>query len=148
MHFTNAASVLSDKQQQVLAQLLQYGASSRPVNTDGQLLLVVPRPGTISPWSSKATDIAHNAGLEQITRIERGIAYYIKAQTALSAEQLETVSAQIHDRMVDVADSLDQVESLFVAISRAHDYDDIIAGGTNALIEANIHLGLALAMMK
>ena len=147
VHFTDTASALSDEQQQVLGQLLQYGPKSDSVNTDGQLLLVVPRPGTISPWSSKATDIAHNAGLEQITRIERGIAYYISAETALSAEQLETVSAQIHDRMVDVImHSLDQVETLFVYGEPAPmTLVDVIAGGTDALVEANINLGLALA---
>ncbi len=147
VHFTDIASALSDEQQQVLAQLLHYGPKSDPVNTEGQLLLVVPRPGTISPWSSKATDIAHNAGLEQINRIERGVAYYIDAESALSDEQLDTVSGHIHDRMVDVImGGLDEVEVLF-----AHDEPkpmtsvDILSGGTEALVEANSNLGLALA---
>lgn len=147
VHFTDASSSLNDEQQNVLAQLLHYGPKAEAVSTDGQMLLVVPRPGTISPWSSKATDIAHNAGLEQITRIERGVAYYIKAEPALSDEQLQTVSAQVHDRMVEVVmHSLDDVEVLFT-----HDDPtpmtsvDVIAGGTEALAEANINLGLALA---
>ena len=58
---------------------MRYGPMAQAVFASGQLLLVVPRPGTISPWSSKATDIAHNCGLENVLRVERGTAYYIES---------------------------------------------------------------------
>ncbi|TQV84017.1 phosphoribosylformylglycinamidine synthase [Exilibacterium tricleocarpae] len=108
----------------------------------GRLRLVVPRPGTISPWSSKATEIAHNAGLAQIRRLERGVAYYI----AGGDEALDP-AAQLHDRMVEaVLDTFEAAEQLF-----HHDYPkpprevDVLGGGRKALAKANINLGLALA---
>lgn len=76
IHFANLTETLDSHETELLAQLLTYGPrSSRPA-VGGGLLLVIPRPGTISPWSSKATDIAHNAGLRKIQRLERGIAYF------------------------------------------------------------------------
>lgn len=59
-----------------------------------------PRHGTISPRSSKATDIAHNCGLQQVNRLERGVAYYIEAGT-LTNEQWQQVTAELHDRMME-----------------------------------------------
>ena len=77
MHFAHAESYLSEDQLSVLNKLLQYGPKSDAVSESGKLFLVVPRAGTISPWSSKATDIAHNCGLTVVKRLERGIAFYI-----------------------------------------------------------------------
>lgn len=61
---------------------------------------MTPRHGTISPRSSKATDIAHNCGLQQVNRLERGVAYYIEAGT-LTNEQWQQVTAELHDRMME-----------------------------------------------
>jgi len=112
----------------------------------GKLLLVTPRPGTISPWSSKATDIAHNCGLQQVNRLERGVAYYIEAGT-LTNEQWQQVTAELHDRMMEtVFFALDDAEQLF-----AHHQPtpvtsvDLLGQGRQALIDANLRLGLALA---
>ena len=80
---------------------MQYGPMAQAVSASGQLLLVVPRPGTISPWSSKATDIAHNCGLENVLRVERGTAYYIESSELLSEQQLMLVGDLLHDRMVE-----------------------------------------------
>ena len=108
---------------------------------------MVPRPGTISPWSSKATDIAHNCGLSQVKRVERGIAYYVEAGENLSESQLSTVAAELHDRMVEsVLDELHKAEVLFsqqqpAALTSV----DILGGGEEALKTANVELGLALA---
>ena len=81
MHFIDLKSELTATQQGILEKLLQYGPTTTQKNDENnlskQLFLVTPRAGTISPWSSKATDIAHNCGLAQIHRIERGIAYFI-----------------------------------------------------------------------
>ncbi|HEY9119757.1 MAG TPA: phosphoribosylformylglycinamidine synthase, partial [Marinobacter sp.] len=99
MHFTDLESPLSESDQAVLDRLLTYGPSVPAEEPDGVLFLVVPRPGTLSPWSSKATDIARNCGLKQIRRIERGTAYYIKASRKLGLAQREKIAALLHDRM-------------------------------------------------
>jgi phosphoribosylformylglycinamidine synthase len=75
VHFVELAEPLSDDQQQVLGKLLQYGPVGASEEMEGEQFVVVPRPGTISPWSSKATDICHNAGLLAVHRVERGIEF-------------------------------------------------------------------------
>ncbi|MGS2716681.1 phosphoribosylformylglycinamidine synthase [Eionea flava] len=145
---TEGEQRLSDAQQQVLQQLLTYGPSEAPVinNADDALFVVVPRPGTISPWSSKSTDIAHNAGLTQISRIERGIAYYVKGAN-LTQQQRELVANCLHDRMVEsVLPSLEAASGLFVQHAPEQQTEvDILLGGREALAAANNELGLALA---
>jgi len=115
----------------------------------GALLLVVPRPGTISPWSSKATDIAHNCGLSEIHRIERGTAYYFSEAggATLGEHQLSLLKPLIHDRMVEqVMDNLDDAEALFMQTEPAPmTMVDILGGGRDALARANVEQGLALA---
>src|SRR5690242_3986866 len=76
IHFVDLERPLEAAERAVLDRLLEYGPRRATVSERGDLLLVVPRPGTQSPWSSKATDIAHNAGLTAVRRVERGIAYY------------------------------------------------------------------------
>ena len=75
-HFVETRTrALTAAERATLERLLTYGPhDERKPTTAASLLLVVPRPGTISPWSSKATDIARNCGLEPVVRIERGIA--------------------------------------------------------------------------
>ncbi|MEE8057389.1 MAG: phosphoribosylformylglycinamidine synthase [Pseudomonadales bacterium] len=151
VHFSALVSepdaTLADEQQRVLDKLLEYGPKADAIGTDGQLFLVLPRPGTISPWSSKATDIAHNAGLSQVDRIERGIAYYVDTEKALSAEQSKVIAAAIHDRMVEtVLGDLQGAQQLFQhGQPTAMTTVDILVGGCTALTEANLSLGLALA---
>ncbi|MBC6905618.1 phosphoribosylformylglycinamidine synthase [Saccharophagus sp. K07] len=142
IHFINLAESLEGHETELLAQLLTYGPKSERVALNGGLLLVVPRPGTISPWSSKATDIAHNAGLHKIQRIERGVAYYIQGQFDPKA-----VLPLIHDRMVEaVYASLDDAAVLFEQHEpRPLNIVDILSGGRIALEVANTELGLALA---
>ena len=76
-HFVELEQTLDQQEVATLERLLRYGPRLASHQPTGELLLVVPRPGTISPWSSKATDIAHNCGLTKIRRIERGIAYWL-----------------------------------------------------------------------
>ena len=114
-HFAEISAPLSNSDTNTLEALMQYGPMEQAVSSAGQLLLVVPRPGTISPWSSKATDIAHNCGLDAVVRIERGTAYYIEAGESLSEQQLKQVGDLLHDRMVEtVFTDLQQAQSLFV----------------------------------
>ncbi len=147
VHFSELESPLKADQQAVLEKLLEYGPKAGEVNTEGQLFLVVPRFGTISPWSSKATDIAHNAGLTQVERIERGVAYYVQADQALTTEQQQAVNAVIHDRMVElVLTDFAKAEQLFShAEPKPMTSVDVLGGGSEALAEANVSLGLALA---
>ncbi len=148
-HFVELNSDLSDAEIAVLKKLLEYGdiAQRQTVNNSTQgLFVVTPRPGTISPWSSKATDIAHNAGLQKIKRIERGISYSI-ASDSLSSEQLSQLKACLHDRMTEVVfDKPESAEALFHSTSPASQTEvNIIEEGKEALVKANIELGLALA---
>ncbi|MDX1320706.1 MAG: phosphoribosylformylglycinamidine synthase, partial [Oceanospirillum sp.] len=146
MHFAELTADLTAEQQTVLDRILRYGPQSEELEPSGTLFLVVPRPGTISPWSSKATDIAHNCGLASISRIERGIAYYIQADN-LSETDLATVKDLLHDRMTQaVLTDLDQASGLFSHEEpRPMTSVDILGRGRPALEEANQSLGLALA---
>ena len=86
MHFADVSDSLSADEHNTLEKLLTYGPTLATHQPAGQLLLVTPRPGTISPWSSKATDIAYNCGLAKVLRLERGVAYYVETSVALTAE--------------------------------------------------------------
>ena len=145
VHFAEVDGSLDEAQMARLQRLLRYGPRLEAHEPAGSLLLVVPRPGTISPWASKATDIAHNCGLANIQRIERGIAYY--AEPALSDMQWQQLAALIHDRMVEaVLPALDSAEALFAHHQPAPLRSvDIQQGGREALAQANIDMGLALA---
>ena len=147
VHLVDTTAELSADHSEVLSQLLQYGPRAEFVASEGQRLFVVPRPGTISPWSSKASDIAHNCGLDMIARIERGVQYCFDIDGELSADQRSALLAAIHDRMVEsVLDSPAEAEVLFVRQSpRPMQAIDVLDGGREALVLANGQLGLALA---
>ncbi|OCG19514.1 phosphoribosylformylglycinamidine synthase [Gilliamella sp. wkB108] len=151
MHFVDLKSELTAPQQVILEKLLQYGPNISQKNDENninkQLFLVTPRVGTISPWSSKATDIAHNCGLNQIHRIERGIAYYIQTHSPLTKQQIMEFESIIHDRMMEmVLTRFDQAEQLFNAEQpKPVTIIDLLGQGRQALEEANLKLGLALA---
>ncbi|KEQ19786.1 phosphoribosylformylglycinamidine synthase [Endozoicomonas numazuensis] len=146
-HFVRVDEALSDQELKVLEQLLTYGPRMQEGECSGALFLVVPRPGTISPWSSKATNIAENCGLSKVHRIERGLAYYVSAEEGLSQHQKEQVASLIHDRMTEaVLADASEAEVLFAETEPAPlNCVDILAGGREALAEANLALGLALA---
>ncbi|MGB8971395.1 MAG: phosphoribosylformylglycinamidine synthase, partial [Pseudomonas capeferrum] len=129
----------------VLGRLLKYGPRVPVQEPTGRLFLVVPRLGTISPWASKASDIAHNCGLQSIQRLERGIAYYVAGN--LSEADAQAVAAELHDRMTQrVLAQLEQASDLFShAQPKPMTSVDILAGGRDALAKANVDLGLALA---
>ncbi|WP_416310627.1 phosphoribosylformylglycinamidine synthase [Pseudomonas sp. W03] len=144
-HFAEVTGALNAEEEQVLARLLKYGPSVSVQEPAGRLFLVVPRFGTISPWSSKASDIARNCGLAKIERIERGIAYYVSGE--LSEADAQAVAARLHDRMTQLV--LNQLEEASALFSHAQPKPltvvDILAGGRAALEKANLDLGLALA---
>ena len=145
MHFADLKAELSADEHTKLEKLLTYGPHIPEHEPQGTLILVTPRPGTISPWASKATDIAHNCGLTQVHRIERGIAYYVEGD--LSAEQHQEVSALLHDRMTEATHStLEEASKLFTNEQpRPMSSVDILGGGREALAKANVEQGFALA---
>ncbi|WP_340607916.1 phosphoribosylformylglycinamidine synthase [Xenorhabdus bharatensis] len=146
VHFAEINSPLTAEEQEKLNRLLKYGPSLAEHEPKGQLFLVTPRPGTISPWSSKATEIVHNCGLKQIARLERGIAYYIQCDE-MNDMQWQALSTLLHDRMMErVFTQFEQAEVLFSHQQPAPlKLVDILQSGRAALEAANTELGLALA---
>jgi phosphoribosylformylglycinamidine synthase len=146
-HFVRLRQPLTDERHAILEKLLTYGPAAAKVEAGGTLLLVVPRLGTISSWASKATDIAHSCGLQPVERIERGVAWYVRAEGGLPQRTRATLLPLIHDRMTEcVLDSIDGARELF------HRYEprplstvDLAGGGRPALEHANRELGLALS---
>jgi phosphoribosylformylglycinamidine synthase len=139
-YFVEADGQLADEELARLKDLLGIPAVLPPESKD-PMLLVTPRLGTISPWASKATDIAHNCGFAGIRRIERGIAYHCKGG------EKSALAARLHDRMTEsVLDSVDAAEQLFHHVApQPLTSVDILAGGREALVKANGELGLALS---
>ena len=147
VHFVDLESELEASQRTVLDSLLDYGEEQLQELPQGEQILVVPRPGTISPWSSKATDILHNCGLENIHRVERGIVYSLTLESALTNGDREAVSALLHDRMTEtVMGSLDDAVTLFSTAEPAPmKVIDLSGDAESALVRANAELGLALS---
>ena len=148
VHFAAVSEPLDAGESKVLEKLLTYGTPAQG-EPQGALLLVLPRFGTMSPWSSKATDIVHNCGLAKVVRVERGVAYHVKSRDPgpLSERSRRTLDRVIHDRMTEtVVESLAEADRLF---SRATPQPlatvRMLAGGRQALEEANASMGLALA---
>jgi phosphoribosylformylglycinamidine synthase len=148
-HFAEVSRPLTREEQSILERLLVYGPRDTQIDAAGDLLLVTPRPGTLSPWSSKATDIAHNCGLTAITRVERGVAYRVRSVDglALSDDDRAALVPLVHDRMVEaVLDDFAAVEGLFAHVPpRPLTTIPLLGQGRAALVEANATLGLALA---
>ena len=149
VHFVDLEQALDGEKRAVLERILSYGPASGPVSEEGQLVLVVPRPGTLSAWSSKATDIAHNCGLSEVRRIERGVAHFVLTRNGkpLAGEAWNVLARHVHDRMTEsVLAGFDDAEGLFMqAEPRPLTTVDILGGGREALERANRELGLALA---
>jgi phosphoribosylformylglycinamidine synthase len=149
MHFVDCSAELQAHERALLDQLLEDGGERSAVVAHAPellRLLVVPRPGTISPWSSKATDIAHVCGLRRVRRIERGILYTLELQCSVPAAGRPLLAAPLHDRMTEaVLEDLDSASQLFASLPpRPLRFIALGAGGAG-LVDANQRLGLALA---
>ena len=128
------------------ALLAAQSVEQTPKAREGlHLFLVTPRLGTISPWASKATNIAENCGLEGIERIERGMAVWLEG--ALTNGQKQQWAALLHDRMTEsVLTDIDAAAQLFHHIqSETFSSVDVLRGGKEALVKANTEMGLALS---
>jgi phosphoribosylformylglycinamidine synthase len=147
-HFAWAESELSAVQQDTLQKILTYGPKMAEEVPSGEFFLVVPRPGTISPWSSRATDIARHCGLD-IQRLERGVAYYAATadDSPLTEAEKQALKPLIHDRMTEAVFAyLDDAERLYHTAEPAPLTSvDILNGGKAALEHANADMGLALS---
>ena len=156
LHFVNAQTPLSAEDNAKIEALMHYGDPLEETKERGtaETFLVVPRFGTVSPWASKATDIAHLCGLTQVRRIERGVEYTVTLKSgllggkkALSDEARAAVAAALHDRMTEsVSPSRDHALHLFDELpAKPLQTVDVLGNGRGALETANTELGLALA---
>ncbi len=157
VHFIDTARALDAPESGILERLLTYGPrmegpgsvskNASGVSAEaGEQVIVVPRAGTISSWSSKATDIAQVCGLGAVRRIERGIAYRVQAAQPLGRERLAALATALFDRMTEMV--------LFDTAAAAQLFDHAspkplarvsIAAGRESLVSANKELGLALS---
>jgi phosphoribosylformylglycinamidine synthase len=159
-HFIDAKAALSADDSTRLAAMLVYGEPAEAESDEGvaEQFIVIPRFGTISPWASKATDIAHNCGMAHIARIERGIAYTVRLKTgllgssigaakALNADETLAVAALLHDRMTEsVLRDASEAANLFGELqAKPFESIDVLAAGKHALEKANTDLGLAMS---
>jgi phosphoribosylformylglycinamidine synthase len=145
LHFVHLAAPLDERQRGVLEALLTYGTTLGETAA-GQQLYVVPRLGTISPWSSKATDIARICGLP-VHRIERGRAFTLTSRRPLGEGGIERLAPLIHDRMTETWLAESPSETLLFAEHEPAPLRriDLLGQGIAALDRANRNLGLALS---
>ncbi|MBI3902980.1 MAG: phosphoribosylformylglycinamidine synthase [Nitrosomonadales bacterium] len=150
-YFIALREELATENSALLDRLLSLDTSAGEPGGSRQLrLLVIPRLGTISPWSSKATDIAQHCALPQVERIERGVAYYLQTKNGkvLSEAERRAVLPLLHDRMTEsVLNSFDGVAEMIFQHGTPQPLCsvDILAGGNAALEAANRDMGLALS---
>ena len=149
MHFAFSETALSEHEQSTLKQILTYGPKTNTEAPNGELFLVIPRIGTISPWASRATDIANNCGLDTVLRLERGIAYYVTTRDGAPLNDMEKAAFKvaIHDRMTEsVVGEMQAAEHLYHhADPKPLSTIDVLQGGKAALESANNEMGLALS---
>ena len=148
-HFIAATRAPTAAEHDVLSRLLTYGPRDLPLPAAGRRFVTVPRLGTISPWASKATEIARNCGLAFVDRIERGVVWQVALddEPAWTTIDVAAVTAALHDRMTEtVLDDLDGAEALFRQYPpQPLSSIELIHGGRAALVEANRSMGLALS---
>ena len=149
LHFVDESRPLVETELGLLAKLLTYGSRTAPPADTGQRVLITPRVGTESPWSSKATDIAHVCGLEAVRRVERGTVYFVDSAAPLEHAELRRLAAHLHDRMTESVwiESLNPEELFHMAGAAARPLRIVSLGadGRAALGKANREWGLALS---
>jgi len=145
IHLIDSKNDPDEEQDRILDSILEYGPDW-PFGTDeGFKVFTLPRFGTTSPWSSKATDIAKVCGLTSIEKIERGVVFTLALKDKDSAPSKEAIE-MLYDRMTEVViTDLKQAKEIFSSLEPQPFSDvDILSDGKKALETANIELGLAL----
>ncbi len=152
VHWVCSAAPLQREEQDKLAGLLRYG-DPYTGPAEGTLIVVAPRLGTVSPWASKATDIAHNCGAA-IRRVERVTEFRLTLKSGLlggskplTADELQACAALLHDRMTEsvLLKREDAVHLFDAQPAAAMQHVDVIGQGREALVRANTEFGLALS---
>ena len=148
-HFVEVERDLTPVEYATLERLLTYGPCERADTEHGELLVVVPRPGTVSPWSSKATDIARNCGLAAVNRVERGVSFRVvtRGGASLATADRNALLPLLHDRMTEaVLPRLEDAQTLFAHFLPVPLKSiPLLRKGRSAIDDANAALGLALA---
>ena len=149
IHFLDLERELDTDESRRVDQILDYAAAPSSINDQtAHAYTIVPRLGTVSPWSSKASEIASRCGLSAVKRIERGIIYALQTKfgRSLSVEQRDRALPCLYDRMTE-SPLLDQDAKLIFApqISEKLAYVELSDTPLDALQQANLDLGLALS---
>ncbi|HIG34568.1 MAG TPA: phosphoribosylformylglycinamidine synthase, partial [Gammaproteobacteria bacterium] len=149
-HFIDSSDQLTQKELEVLKILLTYGPDWDIGPEEGEKIIVIPRLGTISPWSSKATEIARLSGLSTIRRIERGIIYTLVSSRDVEKKDLQSLFGKLHDRMTQTALLHGQDAQLLFQSQAPKELCSIplLSQGLTALQRANVELGLALSLQE
>ena len=153
VHVVAAQRPLDAAEREKLDALLAYGESAVPAPARAETFVVLPRLGTLSPWASKATDIAHRCGLDPIDRIERGVVYHVEPKSGLLGRgkfdeaDHDTIAAALHDRMTEVVlgGDFDAARLFETVAAEPMQTVALRARGRVALADANAAWGLALS---
>jgi phosphoribosylformylglycinamidine synthase len=152
VHLVDCRRELDERERSRLVRLLEDGGTPMPLDAASIApgtpwrVLVLPRPGTISPWSSKASDIARVCGLEGVRRIERGVRYTLALQAGSASARRAQLTELLYDRMIEaVYEDLDSAAQLFAEQAPRPLRRIPLASGRSGLLAANDELGLALS---
>lgn len=147
IHSSNKLNKNEIKQLNIILGLSEQENETQNNHNNASLILTTPRPGTISPWSSKATDILHNCGMDNILRIEKGISWTVADISEISQTNTNLIKPLLHDRMTEtVMKDFNQAVVLFQSSNAAPlKIIELLASGKESLELANAEMGLALS---
>ena len=149
LHIVWCEKKIAASEKNTLEKILHYGPKAQVLDFKDNSIITIPRPGTISPWASRATDIANHCGLYDIKRIERAVAVYIELKNGalLSEDQKKVLALYLHDRMTEVSIfNLDDAKALFSHLApKPIQYAEMLEHGKKVLNDFNKNLGLALS---
>lgn len=145
IHVVEIDQELNSKQEQIIKSLLNYNREYGLAQPKGHTFITVPRVGTISPWSSKATDIIRNMGVNEVKRVERVVLFGVEGQ--VFATELKEIENLVHDRMVEeIFSSKEDLQRLFEARTpKALEFINVLENGQQAIKDADKKLDLALS---
>ena len=145
IHVFESSQDLSDKQVEIISSLLNYNKEYGSVEPKGHTFITAPRVGTISPWSSKATDIIKNTGIDVVKRVERAVLFGVEGN--ISETELKEIEDLVHDRMVEEVFVCEKdLQRLFdVTAPKELEFVNVLESGAEAIKDADKKLGLALS---